>query len=162
MIEFSNTPPTVEPPRGSHAASVDEKGRLKLPAPFKRYVESFGEKRVFVTSLDLQTVGIYPTAVWRDVERFFETQTDDPEDTEDLFLIANGMGADCEMDEQGRVLIHQELRRKVNLEGQPVRVDCYKGLIKVRSQQMFEDRFQQATEGLADKLKRQRGKGLKW
>ncbi len=162
MQETSNPAAGIEPPRGSHPATVDEKGRLKLPAPFKRYVESFGEKRVFVTSLDLRTVGIYPTAVWRDVERFFEDQKEDPEDTEDLFLIANGMGADCEMDEQGRVLIHQELRRKVNLENQAVRVDCYKGLIKVRSQQMFEERFQQATEGLADKLKRQREKGLKW
>ena len=72
MPEISNPAAGIEPPRGSHAATVDEKGRLKLPAPFKRYVESFGEKRVFVTSLDLRTVGIYPTAVWREVERFFE------------------------------------------------------------------------------------------
>jgi MraZ protein len=151
----------VEPPRGNFPARVDEKGRLTLLAPFREYVENFGDKKVFVTSLDFRTVRIYPITVWKDNERLFEEYTEDPEAAEDVAFIANDNGADCEMDDKGRVLIPQELRRQLGIENQPVRLGCYQGAISVYSEEHYGERKRRAVEGLPEKVRALRKKGLK-
>jgi len=151
----------VEPPRGIFPARVDEKGRIKLPSAFREYIASFGEKKVFVTSLDVLTARIYPSSIWKDNQIFFEEFTEDPDAAEDVAFIANDNGADGDMDEQGRVLIPQELRRQLGIENQPVWVDCYKGSINIYSKDIYEGRRQRALEGLPDKVRVLRKKGLK-
>lgn len=160
MEEISQVTARIEPPLGTFTARVDDKGRLKLPSAFKEYLTSFGDKRVFVTSLDNRTVRIYPISVWKANEKFFEEYTEDPEAAEDIAFIANANGGGCEMDDQGRVLVPQELRRDLELENQPVWLDCYKGLINVFGKSVFEERRQRAVQGLPDKLRTLRKKGF--
>ena len=57
---------------------LDEKGRLKVPAALQKYFESLAEKKLFVTSLDKRTAAIYPIAVWRTIEEFFDNQKEGP------------------------------------------------------------------------------------
>jgi MraZ protein len=161
VAEEAKTPVPAEPPRGIFPARVDEKGRLKLPSDFREYIASFGERKVFVTSLDVRTARIYPSSIWKDNQNFFEEFTEDPDAAEDVAFIANDNGADCDMDEQGRVLIPQELRRQLGIENQPVWLDCYKGSISVYSKDIYEERKQRAAEGLAEKVRALRKKGLK-
>ena len=60
--------------RGNHPATVDAKGRLKVPAAFLApLAELLGNsegpgKRLFVTSLDRESVSIYPMPVWEEIE----------------------------------------------------------------------------------------------
>jgi MraZ protein len=151
----------AEPPRGIYPARVDEKGRLKLPAVFQQYLTDLGEKRVFVTSLDVRIARIYPISVWKENEILFDATTDDPEAAEDVKFIANDLGADSEIDGQGRVLVPQELRQMLSLENQPVWIECQKGRMNVYGKEVYEDRKRRAYENAADKLRTLEKKGLK-
>lgn len=150
----------VEPPRGIYPARVDDKGRVKLPAAFHQYLARLGE-RVFVTSLDIRTVRIYPHSVWKENERLFEQAMEETEVAEDLSFLANDYGADSDIDAQGRVLIPTGLRRDLGIENQPVWVDYFKGHINVFGKQIYDERKTRALDGLRDKLRLMEKKGLK-
>ena len=116
----SNPASPVEAPRGFLSARVDEKGRLKLPASIAQYLEGYGERKVFITTLNGSTARIYPISVWRETERLLEEPGDDTEDKEDIAFTAYHFGSDDEMDAQGRVLVPTELRRTLKLENEQV------------------------------------------
>jgi MraZ protein len=152
-VEANPRPAPVEPPRGTYQARVDEKGRLKLPAVFQQYLTDLGETKVFVTSLDVRIARIYPISVWKENEILFEAASDDPEAVEDVAFIANDLGADSDIDSQGRVLVPTELRRMLGIENQPVWLDCYKGRINVYGKDVYEQRKARALTNSGDKLK---------
>jgi MraZ protein len=160
-VEANPRPAPVEPPRGTYQARVDEKGRLKLPAVFQQYLTDLGETKVFVTSLDVRIARIYPISVWKENEILFEAASDDPEAVEDVAFIANDLGADSDIDSQGRVLVPTELRRMLGIENQPVWLDCYKGRINVYGKDVYEQRKARALTNSGDKLKALERRGLK-
>ena len=151
----------VDPPHGIYPARVDDKGRLKLPSVFQQYLNSLGERKVFITSLDTHTARIYPISVWKDNEKFFEEYKEDPQIAEDIAFIANDLGADSELDGQGRLLVPQELRQRLNVENQPVWLDCYRGRINVYTKVVYEERKHRAGQDLPEKLRALERKGLK-
>ena len=53
---------SIEHPRGIYPARVDDKGRIKLPADFHRYLTEIGATRVFVTSFDELTIALFVSA----------------------------------------------------------------------------------------------------
>jgi len=67
---------TAEHPHSIAQASVDEKGRLKLPAEFIEYLEALKVTRVFITTFDLRLARIYPMRVWEVNEKLFENSSD--------------------------------------------------------------------------------------
>jgi len=157
--EIKTTP--VEPPRGIYPARVDEKGRLKLPVNFQEFLNGLGEQKVFITSLDVRTARIYPTSVWKENEKLLAESNDDPEGAEDISFMANDLGADSELDGQGRVLVPTELRRLLNLESQPVWLECYQGGINIYNKEVYEERQRRSRENLAAKLAAFKKKGLR-
>ena len=78
MDEKGSTP-LIELPRGRYPARLDDKGRCKLPADFVHFFRSLPEQKLFVTSLDRRIAQIYPIALWRENETFFEAYCEDPE-----------------------------------------------------------------------------------
>jgi MraZ protein len=148
-------------PRGIFTARVDEKGRLKLPADLREYILRLGEKTVFITSLDLSIARIYTNSTWEFNQKLLDECKDDPETAEDVAFTANDVGADSDLDEQGRVLIPQELRRLLSIENQPVWLECLPGVINIYSKTVYEERKKRAEEGRAEKVRRLREKGLK-
>jgi MraZ protein len=152
---------SVEPPRGTYQARVDEKGRLKLPAVFQQYLAAWNEQKVFITSLDTRTGRIYPIAVWKDNENLFENSTENPDAVADVALVANHFGADSEVDGQGRVLVPTELRRHLKIESEQVWLDCHKGRINIYSGAEYEQRMLRALDNIDDKLKTLERRGLK-
>ena len=66
----------AEPPHSIAQASVDEKGRLKLPAEFLEYLEALKVTKVFITTFDQRQARIYPIAVWKVNEALFENSAD--------------------------------------------------------------------------------------
>jgi len=165
-VEGQPSPVSLEPPLGIYPARVDEKGRLKLPADMQRYlaavIESDGsEPRVFVTSLDLRIARIYPVSLWKQNEILLEQETDDPGEAEDIAFLAKDLGGSSDIDSQGRVLVPAELRRLLNVEGQPVWLDCYKGRINVYGKEVYEERQRRYRENTLEKLRKLERKGLK-
>lgn len=151
----------MEAPRGFIGARVDEKGRLKLPAAIVQYLEAFGEKKVFITTLNGSTARIYPISVWRETERFLEEAGEDTEAREDVAFVAYHYGADDEVDAQGRVLVPTELRRALKLENEQVFLRCFKQRIDVLGREVYEQRLGTAMNGLDSKVNDLVKKGMR-
>jgi MraZ protein len=151
----------VEPPRGFIGARIDEKGRLKLPSAIVQYLESFGERKVFITTLDEKAARIYPMPVWRESEEMLEEAGEDTSDREDVSFLAFHYGADDEIDGQGRVLVPTELRRALALEGEQVFLRCFKRRVDMMRREVYEERLARSRAGLDAKVERLEKKGLR-
>ena len=105
--------------RGSYQASIDDKGRLKLPARLKGQLQEWYGGRVFVTSITPHELRVYPLPVWEELEqRFLARPSMDPL-VQRLLEHAN-YGQEDECDAQGRVLVPALLRDVVSVNGEVV------------------------------------------
>jgi MraZ protein len=104
--------------RGNHPTRVDEKGRLKIPAEFKRVIDEKYGTQFYITSLDGKVAQIYPFEEWERIEqKLASLSTFNP--TKKKFLArVNYWGQQVEMDGQGRLLIPQLLREKATIKGE--------------------------------------------
>lgn len=104
--------------RGNHPARVDEKGRLKVPAEFKRVIDEKYAQRFYITSLDGNAAQIYPFEEWERIEQKLALlSTFNP--TKKKFLNrTNYYGQVVEMDGQGRLLVPQILRESAQIRGE--------------------------------------------
>ncbi|HUI79240.1 MAG TPA: hypothetical protein VLY24_15045 [Bryobacteraceae bacterium] len=150
----------VEPPRGMYPGRLDDKGRMKVPVDFQQFLSALREKKLFVTSLDRRIAQIYPIAVWRENEKFFETYREDPRIARNVAFNAADLGAESEMDSQGRILFPPELRRELGLENQPVRLYAYRGRIEVLSEKIYDERKREASQMAAEDLAKLEAAGL--
>jgi MraZ protein len=104
--------------RGNHPTRVDEKGRLKVPAEFKRVIDEKYAQKFYITSLDGSIAQVYPFEEWERIEqKLAALSTYNP--TKKKFLTrANYYGQVVEMDGQGRLLIPQILRESAQIRGE--------------------------------------------
>jgi len=155
-------PPQLLPelPDGSYRTRLDDRGRLRLPQTFSRYFDSLVEKKLFVTSLDAVTVRIYPIAVWRQMRQFLAEHHEDPV-AADLLFLANHYGANTEPDPQGRILIHEDLRRALSLENRQLMLVPWIWRVDVMPEDVYEARRAAAQQDLTAKLARMTAKGLR-
>ncbi len=105
--------------RGSYQASVDDKGRLKLPTRLKAQIEEWYGGRVFVTSLSPLELRVYPLTVWEELERRFLARPSMEPLVQRLLEHAN-YGQEDELDTQGRVLVPALLREVLQGNGEVV------------------------------------------
>ncbi len=110
--------------RGNSPATVDEKGRLKLPTAFKADLESFalgegaGEPRHYLTSLDGRSARLYPLPVWEGIEaRLAALPSTNPAKRRFLEVTAY-YGMEVAPDAQGRFVIPPILREAAQLVGE--------------------------------------------
>lgn len=148
-------------PRGVFRVPVDDKGRLKLPAVILQYLESLKEDRkVFITTFDEAEARIYPISTWKETEKILQEPGDDFDERDALALVAANYGQDADVDTQGRVTLPSELRKKLNLEGDEVRLHCFKGRINLYGSAEYGRRFSAATADLGSKQSALRKRGL--
>jgi MraZ protein len=104
--------------RGNHPTRVDDKGRLKVPAEFKRVIDEKYGTQFYITSLDGKVAQIYPFEEWERIEqKLASLSTFNP--TKKKFLArVNYWGQQVEMDGQGRLLIPQLLRENATIKGE--------------------------------------------
>ena len=104
--------------RGNHPTRVDDKGRLKIPAEFKRVIDEKYGTQFYITSLDGKVAQVYPFEEWERIEqKLASLSTFNP--TKKKFLSrVNYWGQQVEMDGQGRLLIPQLLREKAIIKGE--------------------------------------------
>ena len=106
--------------RGNHPTRVDEKGRLKLPAEFKRLVDEGYGTQFYITSKDGRTAEIYPLPEWQKVEEKLAAIPSFNAAKKKYLNRVNYYGQMSEMDAQGRVLLPQILRETAKLTGEVV------------------------------------------
>lgn len=104
--------------RGNYPATVDGKGRLKIPTAFKAYLdENFGQD-FYVTSLDGQSARIYPFPVWREIEEKLAAVPSMNKSKKRFLDRTNYWGQQVRADAQGRVLIPAHLRESAAMRGE--------------------------------------------
>jgi DNA-binding transcriptional regulator/RsmH inhibitor MraZ len=139
---------------------LDDKGRLKLPVNFQEFLKGFGEQKLFVTSLDRRLAQLYPMSVWLENEKLLEEEQEHSEEAGRIKFTANDMGADVEMDGQGRVLFNTQLRRELDLEGQDVHLLAHGGRVEVIPEAIYQELRRKEQNPTAD-LTVMRKRGLK-
>jgi len=106
--------------RGNHPTRVDEKGRLKLPAEFKRHIEEKYGTKFYITSRDGRTAEVYPIEEWEKIEQKLAAIPSFNPAKKKFLDRVNYYGQATEMDAQGRVLVPQILRESAKVTGDVV------------------------------------------
>ncbi len=106
--------------RGSTTATVDEKGRLKVPTDFRRGLEERHGSELFMTSVTGEQVLLYPLPVWMEIEkRLLALPATDRLKERYLERVAF-YGSEAKLDPQGRVLVPAILRIAAGMQGEVV------------------------------------------
>lgn len=120
---------------GSPKAKLDDRGRLKMPAEFKSFLEKkYGPafNAFYITSREGKDAEIYPMPEWRKYQdKIFDIPKGVP--LRKKLLDSNAFyGERVDMDPQGRLLMPEELRKKgmVNLD---VKVSGERTFLRVKS-----------------------------
>jgi MraZ protein len=95
---------------GHAPAKVDDKGRLKIPAEFRKIIEQKYGPDCFITSTDGQRALIYPMPVWYDYQGRLAKVPSASVAKSKLLERLNYFGQTGAIDTQGRVLIPTILR----------------------------------------------------
>ena len=99
--------------KGTYRHRIDGKGRLPIPAAFRRALGDEG--RVVVTPLD-QCLAAYPPAEWAKLEAQLAALPAFSKPVKALTRLLASRAADCEIDVQGRILLPPALRAAAGLE----------------------------------------------
>ncbi|HEX5760309.1 MAG TPA: division/cell wall cluster transcriptional repressor MraZ [Thermoanaerobaculia bacterium] len=101
--------------RGSAPARVDEKGRLKIPTEFRRFLEERYGPDLFVTSVLGDSVLLYPLPVWEEIEaRLTAVPATDRAKSKFLERVSY-FGQAARLDGQGRLVIPWILRESAGM-----------------------------------------------
>ena len=104
--------------RGNSPATVDDKGRLKVPTLFRTLLDSKYGRELFLTSVTGENVRIYPMPVWLEFEeKLGQVPSTHPAKLRLLDRL-NYFGQASDLDAQGRVLIPVRLRESATMSGE--------------------------------------------
>jgi MraZ protein len=103
--------------RGSSAARIDEKGRLKVPTMFRGVIQDQHGPDVFVTSVTGESVRIYPMPVWLEIERKLSLMPGNHPSRLKFLDRVNYYGQTSELDQQGRIVVPAHLRAGASMVG---------------------------------------------
>ena len=104
--------------RGNHPTRVDEKGRLKVPAEFKRLIDEKYGTQFYITSLDGKVAQVYPFEEWQRIEEKLAKLSNFNPTKKKFLNRTNYYGQLVEIDGQGRVLIPALLRDSAEIRGE--------------------------------------------
>jgi MraZ protein len=127
--------------RGNCPATIDNKGRIKIPNSFRKHIEDKYGRECFVTSITGEYVRVYPLSVWEEREKVLsESQEKEPVIARVLNIV-NYYGQVTAIDQQGRLLIHPLLRQRTGLNG-TVAVLGKQTHLDIWNREKFETRFE--------------------
>jgi MraZ protein len=127
---------------------MDAKGRLPIPAPFRRALAPEGARALVATLLD-QCVAIYPEAEWLRLEDQLRRMPAFHRQTQALARHLASRASDCALDGQGRILLPPLLRAAAGLSQEAVVVGVIER-IEVWSPPAWEDFLRDSERLLAD------------
>ena len=135
--------------RGNAPATIDEKGRLKIPSNFRAYIDESWGSDFYITSLSGESVLIYPLPVWQEIEeRLAKLPSLNP--TKKKFLDrTNYYGQVTTADKSGRILIPPLLRESAQMVGE-VAVLGYLDHLEVWNNKRFLGRIKEHVFSVED------------
>jgi MraZ protein len=98
--------------RGQYEHSIDEKGRLSIPAKFREILKK--ERTLVLTSFD-GYITAFPMKMWRVIEGRLRSNPTFKRDMRDFLRLIYSSAEDAEIDPQGRILIPQALRQRASI-----------------------------------------------
>jgi MraZ protein len=104
--------------RGNHPTRVDEKGRLKVPAEFKRLIDEKYGTQFYITSLDGKVAQVYPFEEWQRIEEKLAKLSNFNPAKKKFLNRTNYYGQVVEIDGQGRLLVPAILRESAAIKGE--------------------------------------------
>jgi MraZ protein len=142
--------------RGNHPTRVDEKGRLKIPAEFKRVIDEKYGQQFYITSLDGKVAQVYPFEEWERIEQKLAALSSFNPTKKKFLDRTNYYGQQVEMDGQGRLLLPQLLRESGQIKGEVAVLGNLTFLV-VRNLELFkkeieEEKFTPDDEKTLDEL----------
>jgi MraZ protein len=105
--------------KGTYRHKIDPKGRLPVPAAFRRDLAEQGATTVVVTLLDL-CLAVYPPTEWSRLEQQLAALPAFSGPVKALTRLLASRAADCELDVQGRILLPPMLRAAAKLQREAV------------------------------------------
>jgi MraZ protein len=128
--------------RGNHPTRVDEKGRLKVPAEFKRVIDEKYGQQYYITSLDGKVAQVYPFEEWERIEQKLAGLSNYNPPKKKFIDRSNYYGQQVEMDGQGRLLLPQLLRESGQIKGE-VAVLGHLTFLVVRNLEQFKKEIEE-------------------
>lgn len=122
--------------RGSQITRVDEKGRLKVPADYKRQLDEEGIDEFFITSKDGERAEIYPMKEWERIEDALDQLPSTSVAKQEFLDRTNYYGQTATFDAQGRLLLPQTLREAAKLTGDVAVMGQRKMLVVVSDERL--------------------------
>ena len=103
--------------RGDLSLSLDPKGRLAIPTKYReRIAELCGGALVATISLTERCLVVYPSPEWRRIEQQLQALPALDPKAQAISRLLIGHASECEMDNQGRILVPPTLREVATLD----------------------------------------------
>lgn len=141
--------------RGRFDYTIDEKGRISLPAKFREVLSANYDERLIVTTFD-NCLWAYPIPEWQMIEEKIAALPQFKSEVKALQRIFVSGAAECGLDKQGRIIIPPVLREYGGLEKEVIFVGMTKR-IEIWSKERWDDTFaksqkliENSTDDLAD------------
>lgn len=127
---------------GSFQHQLDEKGRVSLPAQFRR--EATDQRFILVQAYP-PALALYPEAEWLEVEERMQTMMRDPAARMWVLSVMSN-AVEVSPDAQGRILVPAGLRAAADLDGQALLVGAI-NKVEIWNPAKFEEAVQGASAG---------------
>ncbi len=112
--------------RGRYENNIDPKGRINVPARFREILlQKYDDSRVFVTNFD-HCLLLFPYTEWIRLEDKASKFSTFNKETRAFIRFFFSSAAECSLDNQGRILIPQPLRKYAGLEKEVVLLGALK------------------------------------
>jgi len=101
---------------GKYYYSVDPKGRIIIPAPFREIVASNYSSKLYITNAPFdKCLYIYPMEEWNKLQEQVRTKPRSDEAIRFFLRRVIASAVETEMDKQGRILVPAALREDANI-----------------------------------------------
>ncbi len=121
---------------GSYLHQLDEKGRIALPAAFRRVT---GEESLVLIHSEDPALVLYPSEAWAEVEVELRQLMKRQSEARSAVLSLLAIATEVIPDKQGRILIPERMQHAAKLEGQALVVGVIEK-IELWNPQLFEER----------------------
>lgn len=101
--------------RGRFEYTIDPKGRVNIPAPFREQLQNSGQESFVITNND-KCIYVYPVDDWTRIEEVLSTVSSLDRKRNTFLRFFIGGAVEVVPDKQGRILIPPSLRAYAGLE----------------------------------------------
>ncbi len=106
---------------GTYYFTVDTKGRIIIPAPFREIISTNYSTKLYITNAPVdQCIRIYPLEEWSKLQDKVRTKPSSDKYIKFFMRRVIGSAVEIDLDRQGRILIPAALRENAKINGNVV------------------------------------------